>query len=61
MTYKTKIHKTKHFIRKRQFSPSQCRAETFRTKQVSKKTKLVLCKKKGSEKQSVQSILEKRK
>jgi len=55
-----KIHKTKRFIRKRQFSPKQCRKETFRIKKVSPKTELVLCKKKGSQKQSVQSILEKR-
>jgi len=55
-----KIHKTKRFIRKRQFNPKQCRSGTFRTKKVSPKTELILCKKKGTEKQSVQSILKKR-
>ena len=55
-----KIHKTKNFIRKRQFSPKECRKETFRIKEVSPKTEIVLCKKKHSSKQSVQSILEKR-
>lgn len=56
-----KIRKTKNFIRKRQFKPSECRQDTFRVKKVSAKTELVLCKKKGSEKQSVQSLLERRK
>lgn len=56
-----KIRKTKNYIRKRQFNPKLCRKKSFRIKQVSDKTKLVLCKKKGSKKQSVQSILEKRK
>jgi len=55
-----KIHKTKHFIRKRQFNPSKCRKETFRIKKVSPKTELVLCKKKHSQKQSIQSFLERR-
>jgi hypothetical protein len=55
-----KIHKTKNFIRKRQFNPKECRKETFRIKKVSPKTEVVLCKKKKSSKQSVQSILERR-
>lgn len=58
---KYKTHITKHYIRKRQFNPKECRAGTFRTKEVSPRTKLILCKKKGSKKQSVQSILKKRK
>jgi hypothetical protein len=57
---KYKVHKTKHFLRKRQFSPKQCRSGTFRIKEVSPRTKLVLCKKKGSSKQSIQSFLTKR-
>jgi hypothetical protein len=56
-----KIHRTKHFDRERQFSPKKCRPKTFRIKKVSPRTELVLCKKKGSRKQSVQSILHKRK
>jgi len=55
-----KLHTTKNFVRKRQFSPTACRRGTFRTKKVSPKTELVLCKKKGKRKQSVQSILERR-
>jgi hypothetical protein len=51
---------TKKYIRTRQFSPKKCRKGTFRTKQVSPRTKLILCKKKGSKKQSAQSILERR-
>jgi hypothetical protein len=56
----TKVHKTKHFERYRQFPPSECRPKTFRIKKVSPKTELVLCKKKGSRKQSVQSELKRR-
>ena len=52
-----KIHRTKHFNRERQFSPKKCRPKTFRIKKVSPRTELVLCKKKGQSKQSVQSIL----
>lgn len=55
-----KIHKTKNFVRKRQFNPSQCRKDTFRIKEISPKTDVVLCKKHHSKKQSVQSILERR-
>jgi hypothetical protein len=55
-----KVHKTKRFLRKRQFNPKQCRSGTFRTKKVSPKTELILCKKKNSKRQSVQSILKKR-
>jgi len=51
---------TKNYRRERQFSPNQCKVGTFRIKEVSSKTKLVLCKKKGSSKQSIQSILKKR-
>jgi hypothetical protein len=58
---KSKVHLTKHFARYRQFPPSECKEDTFRVKKVSPKTELVLCKKKGSEKQSVQSLLKKRK
>jgi hypothetical protein len=56
-----KIDITKNFVRKRQFNPNQCKPRSFRIKEVSSKTKIVLCKKKGQTKQSVQSILEKRK
>ncbi len=57
---------TKNYIRRRQFDPSECRRGTFRIKIPCKNkkkcpTKLVLCKKKGSQKQSVQSKLTKRK
>lgn len=55
------IEYTKNFKRERQFNPKQCKADTFRIKEVSDKTKLVLCKKHGESKQSVQSILTKRK
>jgi hypothetical protein len=55
-----KVHKTAHFNRIRQFPPSKCRSGTFRTKKVNPRTELVLCKKKHSEKQSVQSVLKKR-
>lgn len=51
---------TKNYKRERQFNPRLCKRESFRVKKVSSKTKLVLCKKKGSTKQSVQSILKKR-
>ena len=52
---------TKTQIRKRQFPPGQCRKGTFRTKKVSPRTSLVLCKKKGERKISVQSIRHPRK
>lgn len=52
---------TKNWVRKRQFNPSLCKPRTFRTKVISKKIQIVLCKKKGSRKQSVQSIRTKRK
>ena len=52
---------SKNWIRERQFSPSKCRKGTFRTKVLSKKKQVVLCKKKGSRKQSVQSIRTRRK
>jgi len=60
-----KKEKTKNYIRERQFSPKECSKNSFRIKVPCKdkkkcKTKLVLCKKKGSKKQSVQSILTKR-
>lgn len=61
-----KIHITKNFRRERQFSPLKCKSGTFRIKVPCKNKKkctikLVLCKKKGSKKQSVQSILKMRK
>jgi len=52
---------TKNYIRKRQFNPKKCRKGTFRTKTVSPRIKVILCKKKGSKKQSAQSILTRRK
>lgn len=52
---------TKNWIRKRQFNPSLCKRKTFRTKIISKNTQIVLCNKKGSRKQSVQSIRKRRK
>lgn len=51
---------TKNQIRKRQFEPKLCKKGTFRTKKVSRNTQIILCKKKGSKKQSVQSIRRKR-
>lgn len=51
---------TKNYIRERQFNPNVCKKDSFRIKKVSSKTKIVLCRKKGSNKQSVQSILTKR-
>jgi len=58
MKYKT--HLTKHFLRERKFNPQKCRKATFRTKAVSPETEIVLCKKKGSKKQSVQAVLHRR-
>jgi hypothetical protein len=52
-----KIEYTKNLIRKRQFNPSKCKKDTFRTKYVSSRTKIVLCVKKGEKKQAVQTIL----
>jgi hypothetical protein len=57
----TKVHHTKKFDRYRQFPPSECDAESFRVKKVSPSTELILCKKKGSSKQSVQSELKRHK
>ena len=56
-----KIDITKNYRRVRQFNPNQCKSGTFRVKKVSPKTKIVLCKKKGSKKLAVQSIMHKRK
>lgn len=55
------IHKTQHYNRERQFDPSECRKGTYVTKPVGHEgTKVILCKKKHSNKQGVQSILKKR-
>jgi hypothetical protein len=57
---RSKKHVGRDYTRYRQFPPSECRAGTFRTKKVSPEHEIVLCKKKGSKKQRVQSLLEKR-
>jgi hypothetical protein len=57
---KYKVHKTKNFNRYRQFPPKECRKESFRVKKQGKDVELILCKKRGSQKQSVQSILKRR-
>ena len=57
----TKVHRTNKFDRYRQFPPSECDDRTYRVKKVSPSTELILCKKKGSSKQSVQSLLKRRK
>ena len=51
-----KIHLTKNWARERQFSPDECQPKTFRVKR-SGKHLLVLCRKKGSKKTSLQSLL----
>lgn len=42
------IEVTKNYIRERQISPNRCAKKSFRTKSVSKKTKIIVCCPKGS-------------
>jgi len=51
---------TNSFIRERQFSPKLCKSGSFRFKDVDEDTSIILCRKKGETKQSVQSILTRR-
>ena len=60
-----RIDITKNYKRERQFNPKKCVTGSFRMKvpckdEKSCKIKLVLCKKKGEKKQSIQSILTKK-
>lgn len=51
-----KVHETENYLRKRQFDPSECDKDTFRTFEIGKGKKAVGCKVNGKFK--VQSILE---
>lgn len=42
-----RIDVTKNFIRERQISPNKCAKRSFRTKAVSKNTRLIVCCPKG--------------
>lgn len=57
---KRKRHETTTSIRYRQAPPSQFKKKSFRTKKVNAKTSLVLGKKKGSNKMSLQSVIKKK-
>jgi hypothetical protein len=57
---RSKKHVGREYTRYRQFPPTQCKNGTYRTKKVSPTHEVVLCKKKHSKKQRVQSLLEKR-
>jgi hypothetical protein len=53
----TKVHKTDTSIRERKFDPSNCQDGTFRTINLGSGKKGVICKPKGEDKTSLQSVI----
>ncbi len=56
----TKVHVTGTSTRERQFNPSNCQEGTFRTITMGDGQKGVICKKKGEDKTSLQTIIKKK-
>lgn len=56
-----KIHYTKNYARERLVSPKKFKKNSFRTKSVSKNTKIILGRLKSGNKWHIQAILNKRK